>query len=200
MSVYLRGLSALSLLLLAACTATGPVTSSGDWQRQLAQVTALSHFTASGKIAMRTAEQAESGSLLWQQLGRATHIRLSGPMGLAATTIDSDGQVLEVRRGEDYSRWDLEDTGPPARTTWDLPLTALAYWLRGVPAPELPLEALELDTEAGLPRRFEQDGWVLSYRDFGSFQGYTLPTRIEASRDETRARIILRQWEHLSAQ
>lgn len=200
MTLLARGIAALSLLLLGACTATGPVQTGGDWQRQRDRVAALSHFTASGKIAMRTREQAESGSLLWQQLGSATHIRLSGPMGLAATTVDSDGRILEVRRGEEYSRWDLEDADLEGRSTWNLPLRALAYWLRGMPAPDMPVDALDIDTEAGLPQRIEQDGWVVSYGGFGEFQGYTLPTRIEANRESTRARIVLREWSDLATQ
>ena len=198
MTCLARGAALLSLLLLAACAGTGPVQTTGDWQRQQALMASLSHFTASGKIALRTAEQAETGSLLWQQLGQATHIRLSGPMGLAATTVDSDGEVLEVRRGEDYSRWDLDRAAAEGRATWDLPLAALAHWLKGVPAPDLPIETLDLDVNAGLPRRFVQDGWEVSYQDFDEFQGFTLPTRIEASRDSTRSRIILRQWKDLS--
>ena len=200
MTGLLRCVLALAALVLAACAAPTPKPTTGDWSQQQSTLHSLTHFSASGKIALRTAEQAENGSLLWQQMGDATHIRLSGPMGLAATTVDSDGRVLEVRQGEEYSRWDLEDAELRGQRTWDLPLRAMVHWLKGVPAPGLPVENLELDALAGLPRQFTQDGWVVSYKRFDDFDGFTLPTRIDASRDSTSARIILRQWKDLAAE
>lgn len=197
---HYRPAAALLLgLLLVACAGTPPTPPSQDWAQRQGRLTALDHFTASGKIALRSKDQAESGSLLWQQVGPATHIRLSGPMGLAATTVDSDGQVLELRQGEEYSRWRLDDPAIAPGSGWDLPLGALAYWLRGVPAPGLALQELQLDPQGVLPVMFRQDGWTVRYSDFAAFQGYTLPTRLEAHRHDSSARVILREWRDLSA-
>jgi outer membrane lipoprotein LolB len=188
----------LLTLLLAAC-ASAPAVMPVDWEQQQARLAALDHFTASGKIALRSADQAESGSLLWQQAGRATHIRLAGPMGLAATTVDSDGEVLELRQGEEYSRWRLDDPAIAPDSTWDIPLGALVYWLKGMPAPGLAVEALQFGPQDGLPVMLRQDGWTILYGDFASFQGYMLPTRLDASRQDSSARIIVREWRDLSA-
>lgn len=185
-------------LLLAAC-ASAPSVPPVDWEQQQTQLAALDHFTASGKIALRSADRAESGSLLWQQAGRATHIRLAGPMGLAATTVDSDGDVLELRQGEEFSRWRLDDPDMAPGSTWDIPLGALVYWLKGIPAPGLPVEALQFGPQGGPPVMLRQDGWTVRYSDFANFQGYLLPTRLEAQRENSSARIILREWRDLSA-
>jgi outer membrane lipoprotein LolB len=119
-------------------------------------------------------------------------------MGISATTIDSDGRVLEVRQGEDYSRWDLDDPALGGEHTWDLPVRSLHHWLKGIPAPESPVEALVLDEAGQLPQRLQQLGWTIDYQQFASFGGYLLPTRLQVSRGETRARIILREWGNLS--
>jgi outer membrane lipoprotein LolB len=120
---------AFSLTLLVGCA--GLPESRVDqpaWAVHRSQLDSMTHWTASGKIALRTADQAESASLLWQQAGEATHLRLSGPMGLSATTVDSNGQQLEIRQGEDHSRWDVSDSGELTDNPgWDLPLKALHH-------------------------------------------------------------------------
>ncbi|QFU74810.1 outer membrane lipoprotein LolB [Halioglobus maricola] len=196
MNTFLRISLLGQLLLLAACAGMAPAPPA-DWQSHRAQLQALDHFSASGKIALRTAEQAESANLLWQQMGKATHLRLQGPMGIAATTVDSDGDVIEVRRGDDYQRW-TADTAPQS-ASWDLPLASLPYWLRGIPDPATAPEELRFTAESELPMSFSQQGWSIQYSSFGEFDGYTLPTRLEVSRADTWARIILRRWQNLAA-
>ena len=190
----------LLLLVLVGCAGIpGPESGNQAWQKHRDQLLQLSHWTASGKIALRTAEQAESASLLWQQMGKASHLRLAGPMGVSATTIDSDGEQLEVRQGDDYSRWNLDDPALGGERNWDLPLRSLHHWLKGVPAPESPVESLVLDDAGQLPQRMQQLGWTIEYQQFASFGGYLLPTRMQVTRGETRAKILLREWDDLAS-
>lgn len=187
-------------LLLAACAATpGHTPDTVSWQEHRTRIETITHFTASGKIALRTAEQAESASLLWQQMGSASHLRLNGPMGLSATTVDSDGHEVVIRQGDDTSRWSLDDPAIDQRQRWNLPLQALHYWLKGVPAPDLEVQALRLEPTSQLPRSLQQQDWLISYEAFAEFEGFTLPTRLKVTRDETSARIILRRWEAIAA-
>ncbi|MEH6587713.1 MAG: lipoprotein insertase outer membrane protein LolB [Halioglobus sp.] len=191
---------ALSLLVLAGC-AGQPQQGPGEesWQAREDQLTRLDHWTASGKIALRTAEQAESASLLWQQMGEATHLRLSGPLGVSATTVDSDGHQLEVRQGDDYSRWNLDDPNSAQPGGWDLPLRSMHYWLKGIPDPDLAVESLQLDELSQLPQQLQQQGWTVEYQQFSSFGNYHLPTKLRVFRGETQARILLRNWTDLAS-
>ncbi|MEP5567397.1 MAG: lipoprotein insertase outer membrane protein LolB [Halioglobus sp.] len=188
-------LSTVSLMLLAGCAGT-PQTPPGDttWETRLATLEALEHWTASGKIALRTAEQSESASMLWQQVGKATHLRLSGPMGISATTIDSDGHQLEIRQGEDYSRWNLDDPDLQTNNEWELPLRSLHHWLKGIPDPKLEVQSLQLDEANQLPAQLQQEGWTVDFQQFSRFDDYQLPTKLEATRGTTRIKILLREW------
>ena len=195
MKQVLASLFALGLLALAGCAGMPkPDSGSQAWELHRAELDGLSHWTASGKIALRTAEQAESASLLWQQIGDATHVRLSGPLGVSATTVASDGQALEIRQGEDYSRWNLDDPALKQDTGFELPLRSLPHWLKGVPDPDLPLETLELDDNRQLPQQIQQEGWTVEYQQFSNFGEFLLPTRLQVYRGKTRARILLREW------
>ena len=142
------------LLLLAGCAGLQhSAPGSQNWDQHRAQLEQMRHWTANGKIALRNAGQAESGSLLWQQRDTSTHIRLSGPMGFSATTVDSDGKLLEIRQGDDYSRWALDDPALAENAVWHLPVSALHYWLKGMPAPQLPVDSITLDAEGSLPSK-----------------------------------------------
>lgn len=198
MMQLLRYLVGGSLLLLGGCS--GLQSSQPDhpsWHQQRAQVAQLQDWAASGKIALRTAEQAESASLIWQQSGVSTHIRLTGPLGFSATTLDSDGEQLEIRQGDDYSRWALDDPALADNEVWGLPLRALHYWLKGIPAPQLPVDAITLDASGSLPSEITQQGWVVEYQEFGQFERFTLPTKLRLYRGDVSARILLRQWQGL---
>ena len=188
-------MSTVSLMFLAGCASTPETHPDGaTWEARQSTMETLEHWTASGKIALRTAEQSESASMLWQQVGQATHLRLSGPMGISATTIDSDGHQLEIRQGEDYSRWNLDDPDLQKNSEWDLPLRSLHHWLKGVPDPTLKIQSLQLDEANQLPLQLQQQGWTVDFQQFKRFDDYQLPTRLKATRGATRVTILLREW------
>jgi outer membrane lipoprotein LolB len=193
-----RGLTLyLMLLLLAGCTGLGQrEPSSVGWQAHSQQLALLQQWTASGKLAVRTAKASESASLVWQQHDQDTHLQLSGPLGMGATTIYSDGQRLDIRQGDEHTTLDIST--PDAillNTGWDLPLPALTYWLKGLPSPDSRVQALELDPQTELLRSLQQDDWEVRYETYEQFQGFTLPTRLQIQRGATRVKVVISHWD-----
>lgn len=155
---------------------------------------ALDHFRAEGKLALRSPEQSESASFHWIQRGERVRIELSGPLGVNATTISSDGRELEILRGEERSRWDVSDPAALTRGTgWYLPVSALPYWLRGIPDPQLAVDQLTLaDQRLSLLR---QAGWEISVERYAGFGGLSLPTRLQIRRADSLVRLVIRHWQ-----
>ncbi len=185
------------LLLLAGC-AGGPERppTADSWQVHSARLAQLDDWRAEGKLALRTATLSESVSLLWRQQGIAARVQLQGPLGVNATTLSSDGRQLEIRRGDEHRVLDLSEPGAlQSQTGWDLPLVALPYWLKGMPAPGLEVEALELNPEGTLLQALRQDTWEVRYEQYDVFGGLYLPTRLRILRRDTSARVILREWQ-----
>ena len=85
---------------------------------------------------------------------------------------------------------------PRRSTGWDLPLKALPYWLKGLPVPQRDVAGVELDDN--LLRRFYQDGWQVTYHRYQQFGEWLLPVRMEVSRGDTSARLVIRQWTALA--
>ena len=189
------------LALLAGCAGqeTRDTTPPG-WVEHSDHLQSLRQWTASGKVALRTSDRAESATLVWQQQDNTTRLQLSGPLGVGATTIHSDGRQVNIRRGDELSTLDIST--PEAitlKTGWDLPLHALPHWLRGIPSPEYKIQHLELTPKTGLLRNLRQDDWEIRYEQYDQFDDYTLPTRLQIQRGATRARIIIRDWRALSS-
>ena len=167
---------------------------SEDWKERSAMLDQLEVWRADGKVALRKADQSESVTLSWTQRNNQTDLNLSGPLGMGATQISSDGKTLEINRAGTLNRYDVSSPEMIARETgWDLPLHALQHWLKGVPAPSGKIDTLEI--EKGLLKTLEQFGWTITYQDYGLFGPYTLPTKLQIERSNSRARLIVRHWQ-----
>jgi len=185
------------MLLLAGCAALEPqLPTSAGWQAHSQQLALLQQWTANGKLAVRSADAAESASLEWRQHDQDTHLQLSGPLGVGATTIYSDGQQLDIHQGNEHRTLDISTPDAVVLNTgWDLPLLALTYWLKGMPSPHAKVQKLELDPQTELLQILQQDDWEVHYEQYGQFEQFTLPTRLRIQRGATRARIIISHWQ-----
>ena len=181
--------------LLTACAGIQRDTAPAGWEDHRQRLADLEHWTAAGKLAVRSPRQSESATLLWQQVGEATHLRLSGPLGVSATTVDSDGREVLIRRGEESSRLDISDPKSLySQTGWDLPLAALPHWLKGIPDPDAPVESMTLQPQREVLQELRQSGWLVQYETYGEFDDLVLPTRMRIQRGEHSARLLLRDW------
>jgi outer membrane lipoprotein LolB len=192
-----NALSLAWVLMLAACA--GPVqrpTEPADWTAHSAQLARLADWTASGKLALRTEERSDSANIVWRQRDRNSHLNLSGPMGVNATEVRSDGERIEITQGEERRSFDISSPEAIRRNTgWELPLQSLPYWLKGLPSPHLDVQSLQLDPQRGLLRDLRQDNWQIHYQEYDDFGQYTLPTRLRIERGATAVRILLREWQ-----
>ena len=184
-------------LLLTACAA--PVErppESVDWSAHSTQLTRLANWTTSGKLALRSEQRSESAQLVWRQQNGVSHLNLSGPMGLNATEVRSDGERIDVVQGDEVHSFDISSPEAMERNTgWELPVQSLPYWLKGLPSPHLEVQSLELDPQRGLLRDLRQNDWRVHYQEYGNFGPYTLPTRLRIERGDTAVKILLREWQ-----
>jgi len=187
----------LLLSVLTGCaTMEQRATTTANWKAHREQLIALTQWTASGKLAVRTRDASESASMVWRQQDQNTQLQLSGPLGVGAMTIESDGKRLDIHQGDEHQTLDIST--PDAiytNTGWDLPLQALSHWLKGLPSPDTSVQHLELDPQTELLHSLTQDDWEVLYETYKQFQDYSLPTRLLIRRGTTRARVIISKWQ-----
>jgi outer membrane lipoprotein LolB len=192
------GLGILVVFLVGCTGLDTPDATPVAWTAHRDSLQLLKHWTAKGKLALRSDTASESAGLLWQQQDQNTHLQLSGPLGVGATIIHSDGQQLDIRRGDEHKIIDIST--PEAvvlNTGWDLPLLALPYWLKGIPSPEHEIQKLQIDSQSGLLQRLQQDDWHIHYQQYEQFQTYILPTRLHIQRGSTHVTVLIRRWQDL---
>jgi outer membrane lipoprotein LolB len=188
----------LTILLLSGCVHQGSLTPPQDVLEHQRQVQAINDWQLTGKLGIRTTEDSGSASVRWVQQIANYQINLSGPLGQKSMIIT--GTPDKVR---------LEQTGEPAQEAktaealikksagWTLPITQLAYWVRGVPAPKLRISYLQ-QNDSGLIAQLIQGDWNISYSNYRdqTFNGIILPLpgKITAQYKDVRLVLVIRDW------
>ena len=203
----MRGLllAAVGAGLLAGCVTTAPraplppADRDAAVARQQAREAALARhaqWTLQGRVALSNGRRGGSGRIDWHQDGDAYEVALSAPITRQSWRIEGDaaGARLEgldggPRSGDDATGLLREATG------WEIPVQALASWVRGARAPQGGPAQLQF-TEDGRLTRLQQDGWTLDYGDWRQqpVAGVELPMRINAERGEARVRLVVDDW------
>ncbi len=163
-------------------------------------------------MARHTVHHGGEVSLRWGRNDRRYTIDLSGPLGhgLVRLQQSGDGARLEDSDGHVYYAANAERL--LFRTTgWRVPLDGLAYWIRGLPVPDVPNEQ-NLD-RAGLLRQLRQMGWRIRFLAYARYGHYVLPSDIKLTRQGSKrltgasraghsvrpveARLVIERWAYL---
>jgi outer membrane lipoprotein LolB len=204
MRTWRSGFAALlAVLLVSGCVTSRPPAvpratlplSRADAEAALA---ALSNFSFEGRAAIRQRDKGVQASLSWAQRGEAARLRLSGPFGASAVRValDEDGLSIEDSHGERLTGAQAEQL-LTEQVGFPPPIALLRWWLRGLPAPNLPAEPVR--DEAGRLTRLLQDGWQVEYLEYrdeklaGAL--VALPRRLRATREMLDLRLVIDRWD-----
>ena len=188
-----QGLLCCILVLLGACSATPP-RPSPPVPRDAASVARLETWQATGRLAVRTAQDGFSAHFDWRQSPGAGELSVRGPFGAGAARISIGPDRILVESGAEpplelAAPYEALDPVLSARIGFPLPLESLRYWLLGIPAPGVAAESVGADA-------FEQSGWRVAARAFGPVAGLPepLPGQVEMTRGATRIRVFVDRW------
>ena len=82
-------------------------------------------------------------------------------------------------------------------TGWNIPVTQLAFWVRGLPDPNTKVIHFTPNAQ-GLIGELEQLGWKVSYGDYLNASTPTtsipMPGRIIAEYKDVRLTLVVREW------
>jgi outer membrane lipoprotein LolB len=204
MSPAVRAFGACALLLLAACAArplreTLPPVAEAPAAHQARRAAALESrpdWTLQGRVALSNGRDGGSGRLDWTQAGDVYTVSLAAPITRQSWRLSGGpgGATLEGLEGGPRTGAD-PTTLLRAATRWEIPVAALADWVRGLPADEEAHGPAQLDFGAdGRLARVAQDGWVIDYTAWAAVDGVELPVRLNARRGEASVRLVVDAW------
>ncbi len=189
----------LAILLGGGCVHRPTIVQPENLRQHQQQIQAVTDWQLRGKLGIRTPDDSGSASLKWQQKDRNYQIDLSGPLGQKRLLISGQpGKVRLEQSGEPTQEARSPEALIKQQLGWTLPVTQLAYWVRGVPAPKGRIRLLEQDSN-GLIARLQQGDWVITYSKYNnqSHQGVNLalPGKITAEYRDIRLILAIRQWQ-----
>lgn len=169
-----------------------------DWADRQQALQSFSHWELTGKLAVR--QPGDSGSAVinrWTQTQEHYELALSSSfLGLGSTRLaGSPGFIeLELSNGETYASSDPQGL-IYAATGWELPIDALVWWVRGLPAPEGDFR-LAFGKDGQLAQ-IEQRGWTIRYERWRGFMDDrpALPARLTARKEEKLVRLVVSSWQ-----
>jgi outer membrane lipoprotein LolB len=192
----------LSLIFLVALTSCATIPSfkqpapqnqSITWDNRVSTLSNIQNWDLKGLIAIRTNKDAVSANWQWQQKANHTYtISLFGPLGANSLQLTGEPNhvLLETSDGKKFTANSpeslLEQQG------WRLPVSHLYYWIRGLPAPNIPAQK-NFDAYNHLTTLIQQ-GWRIEYPRYLSIHNIDLPGKIVLTNAELNVKIIINQW------
>jgi len=193
----------LLALLLAACATQPPRTlapgqiaaAETAQQAREAALRRSPDWSFTGRLAVSAGRNGGSGRIEWRQTGSNFDVSVSAPVTRQSWRLSGDARGARLegleggpRTGADAATLLREATG------WEIPVVALADWVRGARSPALGPARLDFDADSRL-RRIEQGGWIIDYTWPGKASGTgAMPARLDARRGEARVKLVIDDW------
>ena len=191
-----RGAIVLSALLIASCATQkgADLPDISEWDSRMAVLGQLDEFEFNGRIGVTAGDDGFNGRLRWYQDEDAFRATVGGPLGIGTVRIAGIGPDVELTDKDGVTtRLSDVETDLYYRYGWTIPVESLRFWALGIPDPRVPA-ATEFG-EAGELISLEQRGWVVSigrYREAGG--GQQMPSRLTATNESTRLRLVIDRW------
>jgi outer membrane lipoprotein LolB len=187
-------------LSLAGCTTLREQPSSLNqpisWQARSTTLTKLQTWDISAVMAVRTqaGNQGDTANLKWQQHQQNYSLLLYGPLGAGAVKIfGQPGYVsLETADGKKFNAATPELL-LAQQTGWQLPVSDLFYWIRGLPVKGTP-SSMQFDSYHHLIH-LNQAGWTIDYLRYSAVNQVDVPTKLTLENSRIKIKIIVNQWQ-----
>jgi outer membrane lipoprotein LolB len=174
---------------------TAPTTPTQTWGSRVDTLSGVQDWDMNALIAIRNSQKKTdlTANMQWQQHQKNYTILLFGPLGTGSAKLTgAPGNVtLQTADGKTFNA-PTPETLLAQQTNWDLPVSNLYYWIRGLPVPSLPAKK-QFDAENRLID-LQQQGWRIQFLNYTSTHQVDLPRKIFIYNTETNVKIIINEW------
>lgn len=165
------------------------------WRAHEKAVRQVTDWQCVGRIAIRTANEGGTVNLNWYQTGETAKIVLNAPLNQGTVELVGRPDMMVITDSSGRSQL---TTNPQASieqlTGWNIPITALPDWIRGLPHNKQ--AKIQLNANGWL-QTLSDDGWLIDYESYMPVPGHDLemPKKITVSRNDIRLRLVVESWQ-----
>lgn len=190
----LLSVGALLAMLLSGCATTDyHANHAAQLHSENQALSELDSWKINAKLGIRTASEAQSIQLLWQQQDEKYQLKLNGPLGFGSAYIEGDSNQAKIQKNNrslaaSPQQLAMQLTGIP------LPLTALSWWVKGLLSPDYPATNINR-TQTGKLEDFQQAGWHISILDYAKTDQYWMPKKIAGRQGDISFKLVISRWD-----
>jgi len=197
---FFRFLILSLVVLMTACKPIWykpPLTPDGMWQQRMPNIQVINNWQLTGRTAITQGSEGWNAGIKWRQQNDRFTIKLTGPFAQGGLELSGDKEnvVLITSSGER-----VEAKSPEAllkeNAGVELPVSALRYWVRGLPYDALTVDEMSLDPE-GRISSLNQQGWQISIKRYIPFKDVFMPEKVFIRHDDLSIRLIISDWSAL---
>lgn len=184
----------VALSLSACSTLPEQLPEETSWKARQAELTGLQHWFVSGRVAIQNGVESWHVNLLWLQQADVYQIRLFGPFGAGQVQLKGNAAGAELLTSdEEYFVAQDVDQLLYEKTGVKMPVSALRYWMLGLPAPN-GQDKKQINGDGRL-LLLQQSDWKVRYKRYTAVNGLALPKKIFARRHDLDVRVVIDKWE-----
>lgn len=187
--LFLTGCASLS----TRTPAPSPIPETQVTQNRETTLAQLSRFSLDGAIGIKAPNDSMSAALNWEQINQGYAMSLYGPLASGSFHLRgkpgnvvlsmSDGKVFTAKSPEALLL---------AQTGWDLPVSNLYYWIKGLPVPGVASQPMY--DNAHRLTSLSQSGWTIHYMRYTTVNHLDLPNKIVLENSKLTIKLVINQW------
>lgn len=183
-----KGIGAIAIMLMLVACAELPTPVTGLYSPTTnSRLYKEANWQLEGRLSIAGLKDSWTANLLWQHLPDEENIKLFGPLGQGAVSIQLWADRVKIDRGagrvqtsDDPEQFIKQQVGLA------VPLHSLRYWAIGLPEPDADYQT----TADG----FVQFGWLVAYKAMQAKGVEMLPQKMSVSNSDIKLKLIVDQW------
>ncbi|ATN75106.1 lipoprotein insertase outer membrane protein LolB [Coxiella burnetii] len=190
---------ALSTLLISGCTTlrlpnqSTSVYHQQTWAQRYYDLSRISQWNIDGAFSIQQPGKTIIAAYDWQQKGMNYRIRIHSSLDIYSVNISGrPGMVTLWRSPRQHYTASTPEQLMQQQLGWQLPLSNLYYWIRGIPAPGA--YQADFDTYTHLIA-LQQSGWHICFSQYTTVGSVDLPRTLQLSNGPLAVKIVVKHWQ-----
>lgn len=147
-----------------------------------------------GRVAVRANQESWQANLTWRHDKQQDRLHIFGPFGQGAVRVTVKKGFIVITRADGQTESSNDPEGMLSeRLGFPVPLSALAFWVLGIPAPD-GNHTSEFD-ESGRLRGLQQLDWNIGYQSYVDLGDRVLPSKLKVRKNRLVLKLVVDQWQ-----